>query len=173
MYKGVQAVLGAGVDEDTASREFAAWVRPHLPAMAALAARLAPHADRDDVVQDALFRAWRRRETYDEERGSPRVWLLAIVADRARRARTAASRIRLEDAARLSETDIHRDIDIERALRQLTRRQRLAVALHYFIDLSIADTARVMGCTTGTVKSTLYDARSRLGRLLEATDERR
>ena len=40
---------------------FAAWVRPHLPAMARLAARLAAAADRDDVVQEALVRAWTKR----------------------------------------------------------------------------------------------------------------
>ena len=44
---------------------FAEWVRPHLPAMARLAARLAPAADRDDVVQEALVRAWTKRRLYD------------------------------------------------------------------------------------------------------------
>jgi Sigma-70 region 2 len=74
----------AGEPEAT---EFAAWVRPYLPAMARLAARIAPSADRDDVVQDALVRAWRRRSTFDPERGTPTGWLLAIVADQARRCR--------------------------------------------------------------------------------------
>src|SRR4051794_8744527 len=37
---------------------FAAWVDPELGRMARLAARLAPGADRDDIVQEALVRAW-------------------------------------------------------------------------------------------------------------------
>jgi MFS family permease len=55
--------------------------------MARLAARLGGGADRDDLVQEALTRAWRRRETFDPGRGTPRTWLLAIVADQARKAR--------------------------------------------------------------------------------------
>ena len=39
-------------------QRFAAWVRPHVPAMARLASRLAAGADRDDIVQEALARAW-------------------------------------------------------------------------------------------------------------------
>jgi len=48
------------------SGEFADWVGPHVGAMARLAARLAPDADHDDVVQESLVRAWRRRSTYDD-----------------------------------------------------------------------------------------------------------
>lgn len=162
----MEASLGVGVNDDTASDEFAAWVTPHLSAMAALAARLAPNSDREDVVQEALERAWRRRSTYDSRRGSPRVWLLAIVADRARRARTRASRQTLLDASAPRAGAGH-DVELELALRLLSHRQQLAVALHYFLGLSVAETAAVMGCAQGTVKSTLYDARKRLATLLE------
>ena len=48
--------MAAGPPADGAG--FAEWVRPHLPAMARLAARLAVGADRDDIVQEALARAW-------------------------------------------------------------------------------------------------------------------
>jgi RNA polymerase sigma-70 factor (ECF subfamily) len=72
--------IGVTTDAD----EFRAWVQPHLVAMARLAARLTTSHDADDVVQEALVRAWRRRESYDSGRGTPQAWLLAIVADRAR-----------------------------------------------------------------------------------------
>ncbi|MEV0797849.1 sigma factor-like helix-turn-helix DNA-binding protein [Kribbella sp. NPDC050281] len=39
--------------------------------------------------------------------------------------------------------------------------------LFYLADLSIAETAMVMGCSEGTVKSTLSDARARLRSELE------
>ena len=46
---------------------------------------------------------------------------------------------------------------------------RLAVDCVYFVDLTIADTATVMGVSEGTVKSTLSDARERLRVMLEVT----
>ena len=156
---------------DDAAVEFAAWVEPHLPAMARLAARLVPGADRDDVVQDALVRAWRRRATYDEARGAVSTWLLALVADCARRSRVRAPRERPDDAAvaHASPTarDPDRDLDLERAVRGLPHRERLAVALYYFVGLDVAGTAAVMGCSPGTVKATLFHARSRLRTHLE------
>src|SRR5829696_9686108 len=86
---------------------FADWVRPHLPAMARLAARLAPGADRDDVVQEALVRAWTKRRLYDPGRGSASAWLLAITADRAGKARRHAARRRaaMEPPPAASATD--------------------------------------------------------------------
>jgi len=149
--------------------DFGAWVRPHLPAMANLASRFVGSTDRDDVVQESLTRAWRRWGTYREERGTPRVWLLAIVADRARRhARGVARRgIRLMPGPVVIAGDSV--LDLEAAIVRLSRRQRLAVELHYYADLSVAEVALVMGCSEGTVKSTLFDARARLRRQLEET----
>ncbi|HLL64449.1 MAG TPA: sigma-70 family RNA polymerase sigma factor [Micromonosporaceae bacterium] len=150
------------------AQAFAEWVRPHVSAMARLAARLAPDADRDDVVQEALTRAWLNRDRYDAERGAPSSWLLAITADQARKASWRRRPWPLA-AGRASSVDLEGRFDLERALRRLTPRQRLAVDCFYFADLSVADTAAVMRCTDGTVKSTLADARAKLRAFLEVS----
>lgn len=138
--------------------------------MSRLAARLAPDADRDDVVQEALVRAWRKRNQYDETRGTAATWLLAITADQARRARRRRQPFALVgDIAILGRTPDDR-VDIEAAVARLPKRQRLAVDCFYFVGLSVAETAVVMGCSDGTVKSTLSDARKRLRSLLEVND---
>jgi RNA polymerase sigma-70 factor (ECF subfamily) len=62
------------------------------------------------------------------------------------------------------------DVDLERGIAALPERQHLAVNLHYFVGLSIDEAADVMGCTAGTVKSTLFDARGRLLALLGEDD---
>jgi RNA polymerase sigma-70 factor (ECF subfamily) len=145
--------------------DFAAWVEPHLLAMTRLAARLAGPAERDDVVQEALVRAWRRRETFDARKGSPLAWLLAIVAGCSRRSRIRAPREVPTEvlAGRIAAgADPDTDLDLERALAALPNRERLAVALFYFVDLGIAETAAVMGCSEGTVKATLHHARAHL-----------
>lgn len=144
--------------------------------MTRLARRLAPAGDVDDVVQNALLRAWQKWALYDADRGTPTVWLLAITADQARSARR--SRLRslqvIDDGAALPEiatADAVRDLDLDRAVGQLAERQQLAVQLHYFLGLAVAEVGAVMGCSAGTVKSTLFDARARLRRLLGDDDE--
>jgi RNA polymerase sigma factor (sigma-70 family) len=156
---------------------FADWVGPHLAAMARLATRLAPTADRDDIVQESLVRAWVKRQQFDPDRGALSSWLLAITADQARKAR-ARSRPRAElvDDRRVAGNDppvpgpdpVSADsLDLARALGRLSGRQRLVVDCFYYVGLTVTETAAVMGCAEGTVKSTLSDARARLRDLLE------
>src|SRR5689334_19075359 len=157
--------------------EFAEWARPSLLPMTRLAKRLAPHADADDVVQDALARAWTKRGQFDPDRGTPTTWLLAIVADQARSSRRGRiRRLRVvDDTADVPDTPAADaggvDIDLDRAIAQLAERQQLAVHLHYFVGLTVDETAAVMNCSAGTVKSTLFDARGRLRALLGDSDD--
>jgi RNA polymerase sigma factor (sigma-70 family) len=144
---------------------FAEWVAPHVPAMHQLAARLAGATDGEDVAQESLLRAWRRWETFRPDRGTPKTWLLAIVADQARQRR----RRRPDVLAEAGTVSFEPDVDLERAIARLAERQRLAVELHYFVGLGVKEVAQVMGCAEGTVKSTLADARQRLREWLDDT----
>jgi RNA polymerase sigma-70 factor (ECF subfamily) len=157
------------IDEPEESDDFARWVSPHLTAMGNLASRLAGSASRDDVVQDALTRAWRKRHLYNADRGSPRTWLLAIVADRARRVwqrRRPDGALDESNAPTIQAVD-GTTVDIERAVASLPPRMKLTVDCVYFVGLTIAETAIVMNVSEGTVKSTLADARAKLRTRLE------
>ena len=156
---------GRGTPED-----FAAWVEPELSKMSRLAARLAPDADRDDVVQEALVRAWRKWGQYDESRGTAASWLLAITADQARRARRRRRPYPLVGQITVPGRSPDDRVDVEEAVARLSQRQKLAVYCFYFIGLSVSETSAVMRCSEGTVKSTLSDARKRLRLLLEVGD---
>jgi RNA polymerase sigma factor (sigma-70 family) len=152
------------------SADFARWVQPHLTVMTRYAGRQVAPADRDDVVQEALIRAWQRWSTYDASRGSAVAWLLGIVADRSRRHRTRRPVGRVVELVEHTVTPAPYDIDLERAIAGLSRRQRQAVELHYFVGLDVATVAEVMGCAPGTVKATLSQARARLRELLGDDD---
>ena len=52
--------------------------------------------------------------------------------------------------------------DLTNALGELAPRQRVALVLRYFDDLSEAQVAELMGCSVGTVKSTTSRALERL-----------
>ena len=52
------------------------------------------------------------------------------------------------------------------ALRKLPQRQREAVVLRYYLDLSEEETAQVMGVARGTVKSATHRALAAVGRIL-------
>lgn len=144
-------------------------MRPHRDAMWLLASRLVGPDRREDLVQEALETAWRRFSTYDETRAGPRTWLLVVVADRCRKARRA-TRLTWELTDHEQPTpDLDLMLDVGRAVARLPRRQRLAVELFYVLDLPAADVAAVMGCSVGTVSSTLSDARRSLRTQLEVT----
>jgi RNA polymerase sigma factor (sigma-70 family) len=62
-------------------------------------------------------------------------------------------------------------MDVGRAVSGLPLRQRQAVVLHYYLDLDVAETARTLGVSPGTVKTALHRARRTLaGRLREADE---
>jgi RNA polymerase sigma-70 factor (ECF subfamily) len=159
--EGAEAVLN--------NSDFAVWVAPHLSALSAIVVRQVGYDNAADVVQDALLRAWRRRDTYSADRGSPRAWLIALLLDQARRHRLRHLRLAtpapIIDAAVAVEDDDR--VDIERALATLSRRQREVAILFYLADLSVADVATVLGIGVGSVKSHLSAARDHLRCALE------
>jgi RNA polymerase sigma factor (sigma-70 family) len=165
LISGGRAMTQHGTAED-----FTRWVEPHLTVLTLYAARQVALSERDDVVQEALIRAWQRWSTYDVSRGTPVAWLLGIVSDRCRRHRTRrpAAVVELVDHGVAPESH---DLDLERAIETLSGRQRRAVDLHYFVGLDVATVAEVMGCAPGTVKATLHQARARLRDLLGDDDD--
>jgi RNA polymerase sigma-70 factor (ECF subfamily) len=170
----MESLISGGRDmtERGTPADFAQWVQPHLPVLSRYAARQVTPADRDDVVQEALIRAWQRWSTYDDSRGAPVAWLVGILADRCRRHRTRRpvdQLVELVEHGAAAPTS--HDVDLERAIEGLSRRQRQAVDLHYFVGLDVATVAAVMDCAPGTVKATLHQARARLRDLLGDDDD--
>ncbi len=119
----------------------------------------------EDLVQTALLRTARR---WGRARQHPEAYARKVVVNLARdRWRDLGRRPR---EARIDETDVavpvvdglaERD-QLVRAARALPEGQRAVLVLRYFDDLSVEETARVLGCSTGTVKSQTARALTRL-----------
>lgn len=152
---------------------FAAWIRPLVPAMSLLATRLAP-GDHEDVVQEAIIRAWQKWHLFDPARGTPKSWVLAIVADRARR---RLRRLRvitdpIDDSFAVPDPSgrVLVELQVNRAVGSLPRKQRLAVECYYYLGLDLAETAQVLHVSVGTIKSNLAAARRALRSLLAPSE---
>ena len=118
----------------------------------------------EEVVQDALLRAWRHADRYDADKGTPAAWLFGItrnlIIDRRRQ---LASRARADAASAAVPDDGTRELDraldawqIASALAHLTPEHRQVIVETYYRGHSIPDTARLVGIPQGTVKSRLY-----------------
>lgn len=124
--------------------------------------------DAEDLVQQALLRtAGRWPAARQSPAGYSRTVLLNLVRDRWRaRQRRDAETLSPDLTALPSATDaaaavLDRQL-LLRACRRLPLQQRAVLVLRFWEDLSVEETAAVLGCTAGTVKSHTYRALARL-----------
>jgi RNA polymerase sigma-70 factor (sigma-E family) len=129
----------------------------------------------EDAAADAIARVWSKWAKGRVEEFWPylRVAVVNQVRGRGRRFAIGQRRFATATAGAYDETraDFQMAV-VDRAfladaLRALPTRQRTAVVLRYYEDLSEAESARAMGCSIGTVKSTtargLHALRAQLG----------
>ena len=124
----------------------------------------------EDMAQEGFARALRRWHVVSVA-DRPAAWVYVVAVREARRRQRKAA---LEDGPRWDEgahVDVLADVDLHAALDTLAPRQRMAVVLRLLADLSVADTARAMRCSEGTVKATLHKALARLRVELEEVEE--
>jgi RNA polymerase sigma-70 factor (sigma-E family) len=126
----------------------------------------------EDLVQEALARthvAWSRLRAEGSPEAYTRRIMYNLQVSRWRRSRFAEVRTDRVPEARHFYDEAGAAVDrlaMRRALGTLPVRQRAAVILRYFEDRSEAETAEILGCRTGTVKSHLSRAIARLRELL-------
>jgi RNA polymerase sigma factor (sigma-70 family) len=132
-------------------------------------------ADAEEAAQDGFVKAYRALWRF--RTGAPfKPWLLQIVTNEARNRRRAAGRreslalrasgeVVSGDAAPSPETALlgtERRAELLAAVNLLEDHHRQAITCRYFLDLSEEETAAVLGCRRGTVKSRLARALERL-----------
>jgi RNA polymerase sigma-70 factor (sigma-E family) len=134
--------------------------------------------DAEDLVQETLLKVaskWPRVRRM----GSPLGYARRILVNMALRGSPKRSRNRAElNASAPGETasdaaplEIHDELSD--ALAALPPRQRAALVLRYFLDLSEAETAAALGCSVGTVKSSTSRGLSQLKNTLRPNDHPR
>ena len=150
--------------------------REHGRAMLAYATRLlGDRAAAEDVVQEALIRAWRHPEVLTNGKGSIRGWLLTVIRNLVTdRQRAKAARPTEVAEAAAATTAVERDhadrvvtsLTVLEALEGLSDDHRGVLDQLYFQGRSLRETATALGIPAGTVKSRTYYALQALRRSL-------
>ena len=162
--------------DGVASSEFDSWARAHWSQLLGLARVVSGDpALADDVLQDCLIDLHRRWERINREGSSPLAYATRVMGSKAANHRRTAwgRRVRVTDDAGLLDLrsgdhaePIHDQMAVADALRQLNRRQRQIVAMHYLLDMPVAEIAGELQRPISSVTSDLTRARQRLRRAL-------
>ncbi len=157
--------------EQATATDFAAFYAAHLPRLTG--SLVLYTGDRDlamDLAQETMaraFRDWRKVSALH----APPAWLHRVAFN------LANSVFRRKSVERRSPAyswhaarDHHDDIDaansvtVRKLVAALPKRQKTALVLRFYSDMSVADTAEVMGCAEGTVRALTSQALTSLRR---------
>lgn len=145
--------------------------RRHLQRCARLAYRVRPcWRDAEEIAQDAFIQVWERAATWRDDEGARfSTWLYRVVVNRAvdyrRRHKPFAP---LEDAGDPPSPDLGAEAAVEErqlsacvdaVIADLPERQRVALALCYYDELTCAEAAKVMEVSVSAMESLLVRAR--------------
>lgn len=137
--------------------------------------------DVDDAVQEAMMRAWRRRESCAGDDVLP--WMRQIARNEALRLldrrRSRLERELLDDETVLAtvpdaEAEEEREdlllrMQVDQVVKRFSIDDQRLLALRYLRDLTQPEVARMLGIPEGTVKVRLHRLRGRLRKELETT----
>jgi RNA polymerase sigma-70 factor, ECF subfamily len=139
---------------------------------------LRDRAAAEEVTAAAFERAYRRRRTFNQRRGSPRAWLFGIARNAAldelrRRRRVAELAADPEDVeGSIPEEGAERAAAraaVRVALAGLDPRERELIALKFFAGLSNRELARVLGVSESNAGTLLHRAVTKLRKACHET----
>ncbi len=153
--------------------EFTRFVSARLPSLRRLAMLLCQDWQRaDDLVQAALIKLyvkWPRAVAADNIDAYARAIVVREFLDERRS--SWRTRVTLSDQPpdrQADPPDTDSAIDLQAAMSVLPARQRATVVLRFYLDMNVDQTAQLLGCTRGTVKSQTAKALDTLRRTLGA-----
>jgi len=167
----VELLARIGNNEPAAVNEM---VTRKLPRLLALAGRLLGDADEArDVAQESFLRIWRQAAHWRSGEARFDTWLHRVVLNlchdrlRRRKARplTDEEAAELVDSSPSAEDQLHsqdRSDRVAAALAALPERQREAIVLQYYQELSNSDAAALMNNSVEALESLLSRARRQL-----------
>lgn len=137
-------------------------------------AMLGREADQQDAVQEAVTKAWTKRQSLLDERYFA-TWLTRILINECRGIARRHKRVWLirdwQEDAFMVRAAFAEPSGVEEALDALPEKLRLPTVLHYMEGFSLAEIQELLHLPMGTVKSRLHDARQALKLELTENEE--
>lgn len=146
--------------------DFATWVDDYQRSLLAFAQLVAGDAyTAEDLVQTALARAYLKWSTLGAPGQHPLAYVHRIIVNENASLWRRAWKRRERSTDSVPETAQPEGPGYDQTwamVQTLPARQRTAIALRYYADLSVAQTAEAMGCSTGAVKTHTSRAMAKL-----------
>lgn len=123
-------------------------------------------SDAQDMCQEVFLRYFCSRPLFASEEHR-RAWLLRVTVNRCKShlgSWWVRRTVPLDDRIPMPEPE---DLQLDEALRQLPKKDRLVIHLFYYEDCSTRQIAKLMHCTEGAIRTRLTRARQRLGDILK------
>ncbi len=124
--------------------------------------QLSSTADRDDAVQDAIFKAWQKRHTLRNEEFF-KTWLIRILINVCHDMQKSQKRCQpVENVPEPAHHNNSRIEELRDALMTIDEKLRMPVLLHYINGYSIREVSRMLCVTENAVKLRLLRGRRKL-----------
>ena len=151
------------------SDEFARRAKEKMGTLYRVCYALVPqHADREDAIQSALEKAFKKKDSLREPKYFE-TWLVRIVINECHNVTKRSSMFQLHADVPERQVPDTADPLLHDALMSLDEAQRLPIVLHYMEGYSVEEIAKMLKLPTGTIKSRMKRARERLRNILEVT----
>ena len=161
-------MVSAAIGQAAADREvaFDALVGPLIdPAFKLAYVFLRNAQEAEDAVQEATLKAWQKLDGLRDE-SAARSWFFTIVANQCRSMRRARwwSVMRMDATPSQPEADRRTDerLDLTREMSRLAVTDRAALFLFFYLDLPLAEIARVLKISPQAAKSRVHRAVTKL-----------
>ena len=123
-------------------------------------------ADREDAIQEAIFKAWKKRYSLREPQYF-NTWFIRILINECHNIQRRRKRnLPLETAYKITGNSGFEGQELRMRLASLDEKLRICILLHYIEGFSVREVSRILGISESAVKARLMRGRKRLKVLL-------
>jgi RNA polymerase sigma-70 factor, ECF subfamily len=154
---------------------FSELVRRHEKALYRLALRFSrDHGTAEDIVQESFVKAYQKLASF-EERSSFKSWLfrIAINTSKNKLRGQSGNEVDIEDVQLAVDPKVEEDVEFKEVqgfihdeVQKLPERQRIALTLRVFEELSFQEIAQIMDCPYDTAKANYRHAVLKIKKVL-------